>query len=180
MGSQRVRHNSETEQARIHRNGSMKIYSTLSKQINPCGTFQVFLTFHVLSITHPLSDAPSLGLCEHPAPSVPLCSSAVLAPDLHWFSPAPPLQATDFSLPTGSLGLSVPLTALFANDSQILPRQRPSSPQSRNQVARQLNFSEAFTPPAPTFPASAGDINSFLSHPVLAQAAVTNARDWTA
>ena len=128
-----------------------------------------------LSLMHP----PLASVSTLP-PSVPLCSGAVLAPDHHWFSSAPPLQATDFSLPTGSLGLSVPLTALFADDSQILPRQRPSSPQSWNQVARQLSFSTAFPPPAPTFPASTGDINSFLSHPVLAQAAVTNARDWTA
>ena len=111
------------------------------------------------SLTLSLTNLPLASVSTLP-PSVPLCSGAVLAPDRHWLSPT-----TDFSLPTGSLGLSVPLTALFADDSKILPRQRPSSPQSRNQVARQLSFSTAFSPPAPTFPASAGDINSFLSHP---------------
>ena len=80
MGSQKVRHNSTTEHARTHRHGSMKIYSTLPKQMDPWGSFPAFLTFHVLSITHPLSDAPSLGLCEHPAP--------ICAP-LFWCCPGP-------------------------------------------------------------------------------------------
>lgn len=106
-----------------------------------------------LSLTHlPLASVSTL---PHLCPSVLVLSW----PQIVWLSPT-----TDFSLPTGSLGLSVPLTALFADDSKILPRQRPSSPQSQNQVARQLSFSTAFSP-APTFPASAGDINSFLSHP---------------
>lgn len=160
MGLQKVRPNSATEHARTHRNGSMKIYSTLPKQIDPWGTFQAFLTFRVLSITHPLSDAPSLGLCEHPAP--------ICAP-LFWCCPGPrsslALPHHWFFSPTGSLGLSVPPHGSLCWWLKILPRQRPSSPQSQNQVARQLSFSTAFSPPAPTFPASAGDINSFPVSP---------------